>query len=163
LEGWTVVNLGFDSLYDLKLRQGPPDSQIAPELFADPEADAQEYAAQWLMIPLTRAIDTLVIEISSVDHPIGRALQAAAVESGKTVEWGKIAAPDRHSGGEGKIVHTDVTELGQFRTGDILIHDAFGTGRILSLRGSSEDPRAEVEFSGGIKNLALNASPIQRL
>lgn len=163
LEGWTVVNLGFDSLYDLKLRQGPPDSQIAPELFADPEADAQEYAAQWLMIPLTRAIDTLVIEISSVDHPIGRALQAAAVESGKTVEWVKIAAPDRHSGGEGKIVHTDVTELGQFRTGDILIHDAFGTGRILSLRGSSEDPRAEVEFSGGIKNLALNASPIQRL
>lgn len=93
LEGWTCVNLRFDELYDYKLRQYRPPAQMT--FMADDQA-AHFFAARWLMIPLTRAIDTLVIQINSADHPVGRALRAAARDCPDLVEWRVIG----HENGE---------------------------------------------------------------
>lgn len=89
LEGWTCVNLRLDELYDYKLDEYRPPAQIT---FLENEKAAHLFAAQWLMIPLTRAIDTLVIQINSIDHPIGRALQTAARECKDLVEWRTVAS-----------------------------------------------------------------------
>jgi hypothetical protein len=48
---------------------------------------ASEFALRWLMIPLTRAIDTLVIQVMSKNHLVTEKLRAAAGECGDTVEW----------------------------------------------------------------------------
>jgi hypothetical protein len=87
LEGWTVVNLAFDALYDYKQHSYEPPEQH--DLFFNEHAEAHRYAARWLMIPLTRAIDTLVIQVTAPDHPVTEALRAAAAACGDTVnlEW----------------------------------------------------------------------------
>ncbi|RRR65643.1 MAG: hypothetical protein EI684_22540 [Candidatus Viridilinea halotolerans] len=87
LEAWTSVNLGFDELYDYKRWQYTPPAQAT--LFSDDAREAHYFAARWLMIPLTRAIDTLVIQIRSLDHRIAQALKAAAQECPSVVEWRK--------------------------------------------------------------------------
>ncbi|PDW04643.1 hypothetical protein [Candidatus Viridilinea mediisalina] len=87
LEAWSSINLGFDELYDYKRRQYTPPAQST--LFSDDDREAHYFAARWLMIPLTRAIDTLVIQIRSLDHPIAQALKAAAQECPSVVEWRK--------------------------------------------------------------------------
>jgi len=93
LEAWTSVNLRFDELYDYKRRQYTPPAQTTFE-FRDEAREAQLFAASWLMIPLTRAIDTLVIQIQSADHPIAQMLKAAAQACPSVVEWRTLTPPE---------------------------------------------------------------------
>ncbi len=86
LEGWTTVNLGFDQFYDRKLKDSP-ESLEESGLLVSPEQAAHQRAAQWLMIPLTRAIDTLVIQVSSSDHIVTEALWDAKNKCNDVVEW----------------------------------------------------------------------------
>ncbi len=83
LEGWTVVNLGFDDLYDYKVNEWKKKAVEEADLSTSPE----QYAAQWLTIPLTRAINTLVIQVSSADHVVKDALRDVAEECNDLVEW----------------------------------------------------------------------------
>ena len=92
LEAWMGVNLGFDELYDYKQRQYTPPAQTT-FAFRDDVREAHLFAARWLMIPLTRAIDTLVIQIRSRDHYIGQVLQAVAQAYPDLVEWHTVPAP----------------------------------------------------------------------
>lgn len=87
LEGWTVVHLGFDELYDYKVQSYVSADDEYYDLFADRNTQAHEYALRWLMIPLTRAIHTLVIQIKHADHPVGRILKAIAEEHPDLVTW----------------------------------------------------------------------------
>jgi len=89
LEGWTVVCLGFDKLYELK-RHRFPAQNFNSELFASREEQAHEHAARWLMLAVTRAIDTLVLEISSEDGYIRSKLAEAGRACGETVSWVKL-------------------------------------------------------------------------
>ena len=45
------------------------------------------FAARWLMIPLTRAIDTLVIQVQSENHIVTKALRQVADERPELIEW----------------------------------------------------------------------------
>jgi hypothetical protein len=49
--------------------------------------------------------------------------------------------------------------------GDRVKHDEYGLGTVLSVKGESDDPEAEIEFSGdhGIKHLILRYAPIKKL
>lgn len=88
LEGWTTVNLGLDDFYSYKLAtySGPPVPLAPGDLGKDVDS-ARLHAARWTMIPLTRAMDTLVIQISQLYSPVRAALQAASTECGEYVEW----------------------------------------------------------------------------
>ena len=68
LEGWTVINFAVDELYDYKRKSFKPNSTEKSDFFFDAEQAADQYAKKWLGIPLTRAIDTLVINIRNPDH-----------------------------------------------------------------------------------------------
>lgn len=84
LEGWTVVNLALDELYDYKYKQHqPPQDRLD---FFDENEERHRHAARWLMIPLTRAIDTLVIHISDPQHEVAQIVRAAAATCGEGVE-----------------------------------------------------------------------------
>jgi hypothetical protein len=82
LEGWTCIALGFDQLYDRRFKQ-----HDVPNPFLDGDTAAHLAAARWLMIPVTRAIDTLVLQIASADHVVGRALRAAHEACPDIVDW----------------------------------------------------------------------------
>jgi hypothetical protein len=74
LEGWIVIAYGLDEFFDFK-RANPEISDIAQnDMFFDREAAALEYAKKWIMIPLTRAIDTLVLHVSDEHSYVGKAL-----------------------------------------------------------------------------------------
>lgn len=87
LEGWTVFNYGLDDFWEYKRSQWLATEHDPGELFDTPEERAVEFASRWLMIPLTRAMDTLVINISAAPSPIRTALLKVHQQRGDFVEW----------------------------------------------------------------------------
>lgn len=83
LEGWTVVCHAFDRFHAHKLHfaERRPDG----ELFSDEEY-ARIQANQWLLIPLTRAIDHLVLQVSEDSH-ITDVLRQLHEQYGDFVSW----------------------------------------------------------------------------
>ncbi len=51
------------------------------------------------------------------------------------------------------------------RPGDLVNHDSYGLGRVLSVEGGGEDPEAKIDFGDeyGIKHLLLRYAPIEKL
>lgn len=87
LEGWIVVNLGLDSFYDHKLEHYLSARGEDTMLLDNTELAAHEFSARWLMIPLTRAVDTLVIQVSSSDHKITEILREISEKFRDFVDW----------------------------------------------------------------------------
>jgi hypothetical protein len=77
---------GLDQFYEYKRGEWRPDPDAEAALAHDPTAAAR-YAARWLMIPLTRAMDTLVIEISEPDGPLQSVIRQAAADHRDFVRW----------------------------------------------------------------------------
>jgi hypothetical protein len=83
LEGWITVAFDVDDFLKNKLRypnQSASDPQIHPEIVAN----------RWLLIPLTRAVQTLVIVVRDPQAPVIARLRAALEDSdlpAKVVEW----------------------------------------------------------------------------
>lgn len=82
LEGWVVVNFELDSFYEYKLTQ----LQQTDHLTTDPAA-IRLRTIRWLFIPLTRAMDTLVIHLTGRDSPLKTALQTAATHHQDFITW----------------------------------------------------------------------------
>lgn len=87
LEGWTVINYAFDELFDDKYQQLLASPQDVDEMFETKEDLAATFAAQWTMIPLTRAMDTLVINVSAQDSAIKSMLLDVHQRQTDFVEW----------------------------------------------------------------------------
>ncbi len=84
LEGWTVVCFALDKFYDYKIESS--DIDLSEDLLIDEQRAKTEYANQWLMIPLTRAIDTLVIHIEDSTSKIYKILEKAKEMHPETIE-----------------------------------------------------------------------------
>lgn len=74
LEGWVVVNFALDEFFDYKRGRAQFNESERSGLFFDEQEAAIDYAKKWIMIPLTRAIDTLVIHVSDPDSYVGKVL-----------------------------------------------------------------------------------------
>lgn len=74
LEGWTAVCLNFDQLFQYKLESyvDIPNDELALETTQE---RANRYVTLWALMPLTRAIDTLVITLSDSNSEIGKRLK----------------------------------------------------------------------------------------
>ena len=82
LEGWITVLYRFDELFEEKVR-----------IFSEQEDNdgggsrAVRRAVEWLMIPLTRCIDTLVIHVEDPNSEIAVVLKELAGDHKDFVEW----------------------------------------------------------------------------
>jgi ATP-dependent DNA helicase UvrD/PcrA len=49
--------------------------------------------------------------------------------------------------------------------GDLVTHDSYGLGTVVSVQGSGDDPEAKIDFGGdyGVKHLVLRYAPIEKL
>jgi hypothetical protein len=87
LEGWTTFNYGLDELWDYKVRQWLAEEHEVDDLLETREEAAARHAAGWIMIPLTRAIDTLVINVGRAPGPLRDALAQVAARRADFVQW----------------------------------------------------------------------------
>jgi len=87
LEGWIVINYAFDEFWDYKYRQWLAAPRESDNLFDTSEERAVAFASCWAMIPLTRAMDTLVINVSPRPGTIRDALEKVHRDRGDFVEW----------------------------------------------------------------------------
>src|SRR5262249_9328628 len=83
LEGWTVFLWGLDDFYDYKIGEWHASNSGA----SDADRQACLFAARWLMMPFTRAIDTLVIQFGARPSPLKAALREVADACQDFVEW----------------------------------------------------------------------------
>lgn len=89
MEGWTTLCMGLDQFYDHVTARPDIDIEgLRDELKADQglffaesmyekklAAERRAYALNWLMIPLTRSMDHLIIHLTDADSSLGHVLQ----------------------------------------------------------------------------------------
>lgn len=86
LEGWTVVCMDFDVFLKEKSAEYQDDSVDALMLESQEERK-QKYLYNWAMIPLTRAIDTIIITIKDQTSETARLLKRISEEHPDFVSW----------------------------------------------------------------------------
>ena len=86
LEGWTVVCLEFDQFIQYKLETFNEEKghELALESF---EEKRDRFVYLWSLIPLTRAIDTLVLTIKDKDSRIHSILREIYEENPDFIQW----------------------------------------------------------------------------
>ncbi len=90
LEGWISINIALDRFYSYKFNvvsEQLKQQQAEPGVFQHDEDQIRRIVVQWLLIPLTRAIDTLVINVSDHTSPVYKVLHAAYQHHSDTIEW----------------------------------------------------------------------------
>jgi hypothetical protein len=79
LEGWCVFLLGLDRFFDERLAQ--LQAELAPDNPEDFKRIAEAAAKKFITIPLTRAMDTLVIQVESRQSYLGAILSTLQGDS----------------------------------------------------------------------------------
>lgn len=91
LEGWTVVCLDFDDFVAYKrasaVVEAPPAGDDACAPLRDEDEARRLHAGRWALIPLTRAIDTLVITLRDPRSDTARLLRDVASRLPDCVTW----------------------------------------------------------------------------
>lgn len=87
LEGWTVVCIEIDELVrnlSKKYKEEEEQDELALET---PEERKNRYIYMWSLIPLTRAIDTLVITIKDKNSDVAKKLHEIYTANKNFIEW----------------------------------------------------------------------------
>ena len=87
LEGWIVVCLNFDELIEYKLKEAEHIDFSDNIAFESKSEAIKKYAYTWAMMPLNRAIDTLVITLKNPDSEIGKILKTICSNFKDNTEW----------------------------------------------------------------------------
>lgn len=82
LEGWVAVCYELDEIIRCKSQE----IQIGENVIGDPHILRMQATYQWIMMPLTRAIDTLVITVKEINSPIAEMLRNVAKQHGDFVD-----------------------------------------------------------------------------
>ena len=86
LEGWTVINLDFDKFIDYKMQTFIEEktNELALESL---DEKRKRFVYLWALIPMTRAIDTLVITLKNKDGYISKVMRELYEENPDFIEW----------------------------------------------------------------------------
>ena len=75
LEAWSTVCLDIDLFYQRKYDEELAASYLSDDLFLTEQERRRKYAATWVLMALTRAIDTLYIHVNERNSEFGTILQ----------------------------------------------------------------------------------------
>ena len=89
LEGWTVFNYEMDEFWDYKFQSFSSQDLQSDDLYNTKEELVKLMTSKWMLIPLTRAIDTVVINISNKDSILKSELKKLSLKL-DFVEWETI-------------------------------------------------------------------------
>lgn len=74
LEGWTVCCLNYDEYMQIKERQFDPNTEGNALFLQSPEETKKKYMLNWALLPMTRAIDTLIITLKDGNNTYSESL-----------------------------------------------------------------------------------------
>jgi len=74
LEGWTVCCLDFDDYMQIKENQFDPDTEGNALFLQSAEEAKKKYLLNWALLPMTRAIDTLIITLRDENSKYSKSL-----------------------------------------------------------------------------------------
>lgn len=86
LEGWTVCCMDFDHFLEEKAKTYVPDDELNSLFLESPEDNKMRFLLNWAMIPMTRAIDTLIITLKNVDSDVSKHLLQIGKENPDYIE-----------------------------------------------------------------------------
>ncbi len=86
LEGWVVACLWLDEFVAYKQRDFDKKHKPPTDELFDPET-RESFAYRWSMIPMTRAVDTLVITLRNSRGRYAEILRKVAMKCKDFVEW----------------------------------------------------------------------------
>lgn len=86
LEAWTVICMNFDVFLDEKQAEYQ-DGAVNSLMLESPEERVKKYLYNWAMIPLTRAIDTLVITLEDPTSKTAKMLKGIAEKHPDFISW----------------------------------------------------------------------------
>ena len=72
LEGWTTFCLGADKFFYRKEKSEDADKHLLNDIFVTEDERRKRYAATWMLLGFTRAINTLYIEIKDKNSELGQ-------------------------------------------------------------------------------------------
>ena len=86
LEGWAVVCMDFDTFMQEKSHEyiGGSEDMLILE---SPEERKLKYLYNWAMLPMTRAIDTLIITLKYQNSDIGNMLRSIHLDNPDIITW----------------------------------------------------------------------------
>ena len=88
LEGWVVVCLDLDEFVRYKCETFKKiDVGEGEQQYLSVDQQRNEFATMWTLIPLTRAMDTLIITIKNKDSEIGSVLKEVYHKYHDNIEW----------------------------------------------------------------------------
>lgn len=87
LEGWVVVAFRLDEFETFKRTQMQAESATDRLVQENREAWLNQQVAHWILIPVTRAMDTLVIQIGSNSSPVRTALEQVYQLHSDFIRW----------------------------------------------------------------------------
>lgn len=87
LEGWTVVCLEFDEFLKYKIETFKEDDSREQTSLMSFDEKRDEFVYLWSLIPLTRAIDTLIITLNDPNSKIGKILRELYEENQDFIDW----------------------------------------------------------------------------
>lgn len=87
LEGWAVICLQFDELIKYRFDSFKPIPNENDLQLSSFEEERNKYVSLWSLMPLTRAIDTLVITLKDKNSEIARKLKAISDNNTDIIEW----------------------------------------------------------------------------
>jgi hypothetical protein len=76
LEGWFSTCLSLDKFYDRKIKYAKT-TNVQGDLYST-RTHEQQFADRWLLIPLTRAVDHLVIHLENPEHELAQHFRKVA-------------------------------------------------------------------------------------
>lgn len=86
LEGWTVCCMEFDEFLRIKEQQYIPTDEGNALLLESVEDKKRKYMLNWALIPLTRAIDTLIITINDEQSKEAKAILSLVEDNNDYIE-----------------------------------------------------------------------------
>lgn len=86
LEGWTVVCMDFDVFLDEKSSEYQ-DGSVNALMLESPKERKKKYLYNWAMIPLTRAIDTIILTVKDPASETAKLLKEISEEHPDFVSW----------------------------------------------------------------------------
>lgn len=87
LEAWTVCCVHFDVFIENKMSSFEPESQASVLLLESREEQFSKYILNWILMPLTRGIDTIIISLKDIDSEVGKILKTMSEEYADYVQW----------------------------------------------------------------------------
>ena len=75
LEAWSVICLDLDTFYQRKKNEEIAASYMSDDLFLTEDERRTKYAATWVLMALTRPLDTLYVHIRDPDSELGKIFQ----------------------------------------------------------------------------------------